>query len=104
MLIVHGFPMRSSSRRNGATGRNQAPVAASGRAPETCANRRLKGIGIRRHPAGILLALALFVALVFGALNRVAAQPPAPTATALPATPTPTAAPPGIKRNKKQRK
>lgn len=49
---------------------------------------------MRRHPAGILLALALFVALVFGALNTVVAQQPAPTATALPATPAPTVAPP----------
>lgn len=49
---------------------------------------------MRRHPAGILLALALPVALVFGALNTVVAQQPAPTATALPATPAPTVAPP----------
>jgi hypothetical protein len=43
---------------------------------------------IRRHPSSIALTLALPVALVFGALNPVAAQQPAPTATALPATPT----------------
>jgi len=49
---------------------------------------------IRRHPSSIALALALPVALVFGALNPVAAQQPAPTATALPATPVPTVAPP----------
>jgi len=42
ILIVHGFLMRSSSRRNGSTGRNQAPFAASGRAPEKCANRRFE--------------------------------------------------------------
>jgi hypothetical protein len=48
----------------------------------------------RRHPSSIALALALPVALVFGALNPVAAQQPAPTATALPATPVPTVAPP----------
>ena len=49
---------------------------------------------IRRHPSSIALTLALPVALVFGALNPVAAQQPAPTATALPATPVPTVAPP----------
>jgi hypothetical protein len=49
---------------------------------------------IRRHPSSIALTLALPVALVFGALNPVAAQQPAPTATALPATPAPTVAPP----------
>jgi len=49
---------------------------------------------IRRHPSSIALTLALPVALVFGALNLVAAQQPAPTATALPATPVPTVAPP----------
>ncbi|NWF79514.1 MAG: NACHT domain-containing protein, partial [Chloroflexi bacterium] len=43
-----------------------------------------------RPTASILLALALPVALVFGALNPVAAQQPAPTV----APPTPTAAPP----------
>jgi formylglycine-generating enzyme required for sulfatase activity len=48
----------------------------------------------RRHPSSIALTLALPVALVFGALNPVAAQQPAPTATALPATPVPTVAPP----------
>ena len=47
----------------------------------------------REHPSGIALTLALPVALVFGALNPVAAQQPAPTATALPATPVPTVAP-----------
>jgi formylglycine-generating enzyme required for sulfatase activity len=51
---------------------------------------------IRRHPSSIALTLALPVALVFGALNPVAAQQPAPTATALPATPTPTVAPPTL--------
>jgi formylglycine-generating enzyme required for sulfatase activity len=50
----------------------------------------------RRHPSSIALTLALPVALVFGALNPVAAQQPAPTATALPATPTPTVAPPTL--------
>jgi formylglycine-generating enzyme required for sulfatase activity len=45
---------------------------------------------IRRHPSSIALTLALPVALVFGALNPVAAQQPAPTA----APPAPTAAPP----------
>jgi formylglycine-generating enzyme required for sulfatase activity len=44
----------------------------------------------RRHPSGIALTLALPVALVFGALNPVAAQQPAPTV----ASPAPTAAPP----------
>jgi formylglycine-generating enzyme required for sulfatase activity len=48
----------------------------------------------REHPSSIALTLALPVALVFGALNPVAAQQPAPTATALPATPVPTVAPP----------
>ncbi len=42
----------------------------------------------------ILLALALIVALLFGALNTVAAQQPAPTATLPPATAAPTVAPP----------
>jgi hypothetical protein len=37
---------------------------------------------IRRHPSSIALTLALPVALVFGALNPVAAQQPAPTAIA----------------------
>jgi hypothetical protein len=50
----------------------------------------------REHPSSIALTLALPVALVFGALNLVAAQQPAPTATALPATPTPTVAPPTL--------
>jgi formylglycine-generating enzyme required for sulfatase activity len=45
---------------------------------------------IRRHPSSIALTLALPVALVFGALNPVAAQQPAPTV----ASPAPTAAPP----------
>ena len=49
---------------------------------------------IKRHSASILLALALPVALVFGALNPVAAQQPAPTAILPPATAAPTAAPP----------
>ena len=48
----------------------------------------------REHPSSIALTLALPVALAFGALNPVAAQQPAPTATALPATPVPTVAPP----------
>lgn len=48
----------------------------------------------RRHIAGIPLALALPVALVFGALNPATAQQPAPTATLPPATAAPTVAPP----------
>ena len=48
----------------------------------------------RRHPSSIALALALLIALMFDALNTVVAQQPAPTATALPATPVPTVAPP----------
>ncbi len=48
----------------------------------------------RRHPSSIALALALLIALMSGALNTVVAQQPAPTATALPATPVPTVAPP----------
>ena len=51
---------------------------------------------IRRHPSSIALTLALPVALVFGALNPVAAQQPAPTATLPPATAAPTAAPPTL--------
>ena len=49
---------------------------------------------IRRHPSSIALTLALLIALMFDALNTVVAQQPAPTATALPATPVPTVAPP----------
>jgi formylglycine-generating enzyme required for sulfatase activity len=48
----------------------------------------------RRHPSSIALALSLLIALMFDALNTVVAQQPAPTATALPATPVPTVAPP----------
>lgn len=48
----------------------------------------------RRHIAGISLALALLVALVFGALSPATAQQPAPTATPPPATAAPTVAPP----------
>jgi formylglycine-generating enzyme required for sulfatase activity len=48
----------------------------------------------RRPLAGISLAIALLVALLFGALNPVTAQQPAPTATLPPATAAPTVAPP----------
>ena len=48
----------------------------------------------RRHPSSIALALAPLIALVFGALNPVAAQQPAPTATLSPVTAAPTAASP----------
>jgi formylglycine-generating enzyme required for sulfatase activity len=51
---------------------------------------------IRRHPSSIALTLALPVALVFGALDPVVAQQPAPTATLPPATAAPTAAPPTL--------
>ena len=51
---------------------------------------------IRRHPSSIALTLALPVALVFGALDPVSAQQPAPTATLPPATAAPTAAPPTL--------
>lgn len=47
----------------------------------------------RRHIAGISLALALLVALLFGALSPATAQQPAPTATLPPATAAPTVAP-----------
>jgi len=47
-----------------------------------------------RPTASILLALALLVALLLGALSPATAQQPAPTATAVPATSTPTVAPP----------
>ena len=48
----------------------------------------------RRPIAGIPLALALLVVLVFGALNPATAQQPAPTAPLPPATAAPTVAPP----------
>lgn len=54
---------------------------------------------MRGHPARILFACALPVVLLFGALNPVVAQQPAPTSTPPPVTvvptvvlPTPTAA------------
>lgn len=47
---------------------------------------------MRGHPAGILFACALPVVLLFGALNPVVAQQPAPTTTPPPVTAVPTVA------------
>ncbi|MEJ5343306.1 MAG: hypothetical protein WHS83_00180 [Chloroflexus sp.] len=49
---------------------------------------------MRGRPAGILVACALPVVLLFGALNTVVAQQPAPTTTPLPVTAVPTVTPP----------